>query len=88
MRENDEILTIPEVAAELRCSKAHVYNIIRGRVAGVQRLPVISLGRRKLVRRSSLEKWKAEHERGSVGVMMRASPEVGAVGRVKGEFHA
>ncbi len=88
MRENDEILTIPEVAAELRCSKAHVYNIIRGKVAGVQRLPVISLGRRKLVRRGTFEKWKAEHERGSIGVMMPASPEVDAVGRVKGEFHA
>ena len=31
----DKIPTIAEVAAELRCSKAHVYNAINGRVAGV-----------------------------------------------------
>ena len=30
----DKILTIAEVAAELRCSKAHVYNAINGMVAG------------------------------------------------------
>ena len=30
----DKILTIAEVAAELRCSKAHVYNAINGKVAG------------------------------------------------------
>ena len=43
MRENEEILTIPEVAAELRCSKAHVYKVVNGRVAGVSTLPSISL---------------------------------------------
>ena len=31
----DEILTISEVSAELRCSKVHVYNAINGKVAGV-----------------------------------------------------
>ena len=45
-----EILTIPEVAEDLRCSKAHVYNIVNGKVPGVRRLPVIVLGRRKLAR--------------------------------------
>ena len=39
MRENEEILTIPEVAAELRCSKAHVYKVVNGRIAGVSTLP-------------------------------------------------
>ena len=57
-----EILTIPEVAEDLRCSKAHVYNIVNGKVAGVSRLPVIMLGRRKLVRRASLERWKCAIE--------------------------
>ena len=37
----DEVLTIAEVAADLRCSKAHVANMIRGRVRGVQQLPAI-----------------------------------------------
>ncbi|HYI92197.1 MAG TPA: hypothetical protein VEX68_01510 [Bryobacteraceae bacterium] len=40
----DEILSAVEVAQELRCSKAHVYNGILGRVGGVSALPVITLG--------------------------------------------
>jgi excisionase family DNA binding protein len=54
----DEILTVAEVAAELRCSKAHVHNAIRGKVAGVSLFPAICMGRRKLIRRSALEQWK------------------------------
>ena len=61
-----EILTIPEVAEDLRCSKAHVYNIVNGKVPGVRRLPVIVLGRRKLVRRASLERWKCANEQGGL----------------------
>jgi hypothetical protein len=72
----DEILTIPEVSIELRCSKAHVYNAINGKVAGVTRLPAIHMGRRKLVRRSSLEQWKRENEIG----ILRESSEIDAVG--------
>jgi hypothetical protein len=63
MSENhSEIPSIHEVAANLRCSKAHVYNAINGRIAGVSRLPAIPMGRRKLVRRSSLKSWKAANE--------------------------
>jgi excisionase family DNA binding protein len=50
-------LTVAEVAMELRCSKAHVYNVIAGKVDGVRALPAISMGRRKLVRRTALEQW-------------------------------
>lgn len=60
-----EVLTIPEVARHLRCSKAHVYNAINGKVEGVTPLPAIRMGRRKLVRRSSLEAWKRANEQGS-----------------------
>ena len=31
-----EILTAEEVASELRCSKAHVYNVINGKVRNVE----------------------------------------------------
>ena len=72
----DEILTICEVSTELRCSKAHVYNAINGKVAGVSRLPAIHMGRRKLIRRSSLEQWKRENEIGILG----QSSEIDAVG--------
>jgi len=58
----DEILTVAEVAVELRCSKAHVYNAIAGKVDGVYPLPAISMGRRKLVRRGALEQWKRMNE--------------------------
>jgi len=43
----DEVITVSEVAAELRCSKAHVYNAINGKVRGVSRLPAITMGRRE-----------------------------------------
>ena len=58
----DEILSAIEVAQELRCSKAHVYNVILGRVQGVSPLPAISMGRRRLIRRSALEDWKRGNE--------------------------
>ena len=64
--ETDEILSIAEVAGYLRCSKAHVYNAIHGKVDGVSQLPAIHMGRRRLVRRSSLEWWKRQNERGTV----------------------
>jgi hypothetical protein len=60
----DEILSAIDVARELRCSKAHVYKAIAGRVSGVSKLPAITMGRRKLVRRSSLEHWKRSNEHG------------------------
>ena len=59
---HDEILTVAEVAAELRCSKAHVYTAIVGEVEGVSPLPAILMGRRKLVRRAALEHWKTSNE--------------------------
>ncbi len=70
----DPILTIAEVAKELRCSKAHIYAVISGRVTGVSSLPVIRLGRRKLVRRSSLERWKAANDRPACYPMRRDGP--------------
>ena len=53
----NQILTVTEVALELRCSKAHVYNVFAANVDGVRALPAILIGRRKLVRRSELEDW-------------------------------
>jgi excisionase family DNA binding protein len=88
MANQDEVLTVAEVAAELRCSKAHVHNAINAKVAGVSPLPAIHMGRRKLVRRSALERWKRANERGVRDGMMPLSPEVDAVRPVGGEFHA
>ncbi|HYL97430.1 MAG TPA: hypothetical protein VEZ90_00630 [Blastocatellia bacterium] len=86
--QSERVLTIGEVARELRCSKAHVCNVINGKVKNVFRLPAISMGRRKLVRRGTLEWWKQANEKGDSSAMLPTSPEVNAVGRMKGEFHA
>lgn len=56
------VLTIAEVAAILRCSKAHVSNVLNGRVAGVSKLTHFSMGRRKLVRKEWLEHWMEENK--------------------------
>jgi len=75
MHELEEVLTVKEVAEVLRCSKAHVCKIINGQVAGTPRLPAVSLGRRKLVRRSTLLRWLADNE---LDGTMASSFEVGA----------
>jgi excisionase family DNA binding protein len=51
------LMTLDDVAALLRCSKGHVANIVAGRVRGCPPIPAVRLGRRRLVRRSSLEAW-------------------------------
>jgi hypothetical protein len=59
---NDPILTAREIATELRCSKAQVLRIINGAVKGVTPLASISLGRKKVIRRSTFEAWKRVNE--------------------------
>ena len=81
----DPLLTMPEVASELRCSKGHISNLIAGKVNGVPRLPALTLGRRKLVRQSTLERWKRAAEEGRD--MLSPSSEMSA-GRMEGVFRA
>jgi excisionase family DNA binding protein len=76
----DEILTVEEVARTLRCSKAHVYKAISGLLDGVSPLPSIPMGRRRLIRRSTLEEWKAKNEQSARDAMLIASPKITAVG--------
>ena len=56
------VLTICEVARELRCSKAHVHNIVAGKVPNLPPLPVLRIGRRVLVRYDGLKAWMGELE--------------------------
>jgi len=83
---NSEILTIREVAAVLRCSPMHVCNLTKGRVAGVPRLPSLPMGRRKVLRRSTLEEWMraVEEQR----AMLPPLPETAAGRMVKGPYRA
>jgi excisionase family DNA binding protein len=57
-----DVLTVPEVADQLRCSKAHVHNLINGKVRGARPLPALRLGRRRVVRRAGLEDWIKANE--------------------------
>jgi hypothetical protein len=52
-----EVLTTREGALALRCSKAHFCNLINGKVAGVPQIPSVRLGRRALVRKTTLVSW-------------------------------
>lgn len=70
---DDTVLTAAEVSIDLRCSKAQAYHLIKGTIRGVSPLPSISLGRRKLVRRSALEEWKRANERTPTGAMIDPS---------------
>jgi excisionase family DNA binding protein len=56
------VLTVAEVAAELRCSKAHIHHLIAGTVRGVRPLPSLWLGRRRLILRASFNEWVRAHE--------------------------
>ena len=51
------LLTLAEASAYLRCSKAHVSNLIRGLVPNSQPLPALRLGRRVYIRRDSLARY-------------------------------
>ena len=79
MSRHHQVLTIAEVAVDLRCSKAHVYNLIAGKVSDAAPLPVIAMGRRKLVLRETLEMWKRRSQRVATSDMLPSSPEVDAV---------
>ena len=68
MEEALDILTLLEAAKLLRCSKAHICNLVNGRIPGVSPLPAVPLGRRKLIRRSSLYAWIGANEQPSQNV--------------------
>lgn len=48
MFDESDLLTLDQVAQVLHVSKAHVSNVIAGRVDGCSPIPVLHLGRRKL----------------------------------------
>jgi hypothetical protein len=56
------VLTIKEASLVMRCSKAHLQSVLRGRVNNVPPLPCIRIGHRIVIRRESLERWMAAIE--------------------------
>ncbi len=57
-----QLLTIREAAQLLRCSKAHLSNVLNGKVRNVPPLNSVRLGRRRLISRRSLTSWIATVE--------------------------
>ena len=57
-----KVLNLAEAAALVRCSRAHLSNVVNGKVHGIPRLPTVRIGRRVLFRRESLELWLQEVE--------------------------
>ena len=82
-----EVLTVRDVALELRCSVDHIYRVINGRVKNVSRLPAIPIGRRKLIQRDTLEDWKKTNEQPETDVMIAAT-KVDAVRRMEEDSYA
>jgi excisionase family DNA binding protein len=75
---NFDLLTLREVAELLHVSKAHISNAVAGRLPGCTPIPAVHLGRRTLVRRSSLLAWIAANENDpSSPVMLDSSPARG-----------
>jgi len=63
------VLSLRETAELVRCSKAHLSNVIRGKVKGLPQLPVVRIGRRLLVRRDALAQWLKTVERQSLQML-------------------
>jgi excisionase family DNA binding protein len=57
-----KLLTIKEAAERVRCSVAHLCNLTHGKVRGAPRLPVIELGRRRMISEDSLYDYLAKVE--------------------------
>jgi len=58
-----KVLSLAEAATLVRCSRAHLCNLIHNRVPGVPHLPSVRIGRRVLFRRESLERSKPACQR-------------------------
>ena len=57
MEPHEAILTLTEAAHELRCSKSHLHNISSGKIRDLSPVPVLRLGRRRLIRLDALQAW-------------------------------
>lgn len=75
------LLTLTAVAKLLHCSKAHVSNVIAGRVPGCPPIPAVCLGRRKLVRHEALRSWIEHNETAVIRATIPVSPARSAAKR-------
>ena len=66
--EGSSVLTLPLAAELLQISKAHLSNVINGKVTGVPKLPFVRVGRRILIKREWVEKWLEQAAGGAYSV--------------------
>ncbi len=58
----NDVLTIPEAAKELKISKSSLLRLVNGTTIGRPALACIRLGRKILIRRSTLDKYMIDAE--------------------------
>jgi excisionase family DNA binding protein len=51
------VLTLAQAARYLQVSKAHLSNVINGKVPGVEHLRFFRMGRRILIKREWIDQW-------------------------------
>ena len=56
-KERSTVLTLKQAAEYLRISKAHLSNILRGKVPGVPPLRCAHIGRRTVIKLAWAEEW-------------------------------
>lgn len=57
------LMPLDDVAAALHCSKAHISNVVAGRVRDCPPIPALRIGRRTFVRRATLAAWIEANDR-------------------------
>ena len=57
LRITSPVMTLKQAASYLQISKAHLSNVINGKVAGVTPVRCIRMGRRILIKREWIEEW-------------------------------
>ncbi len=75
MREQaSSVLSLPEAAAYLQVSKAHLSNVINGKVRGVTPMRFVRMGRRILLKKEWIDQWlETERKGGPLGVKIDPS---------------
>jgi len=56
-KESTPVMTLTQAAAYLRVSKAHLSNVINGKVPGVPPVRSFRMGRRILIKREWVDEW-------------------------------
>ena len=65
-KESTPVMTLTQAAAYLRVSKAHLSNVINGKVPGVPPVRSFRMGRRILIKREWVDEWMESANLGAV----------------------